>query len=104
MRLSGLKKGTGKSFPLIDENNKHEYWDYLTKYNKSRDKADGLLHFVRDFYRGVKLHKPKMEKEITEVTVKIRETLSEMSDNLNKLMDTYKDYMIEMEDIISVVG
>jgi hypothetical protein len=101
-RLSGMKS-QGKVFPLIDDNDFSEYWAYLSKFNKSEGKADGLLHFVIDFYRGVRDTKSKMSKDLIETTVKIRETLMQISDDLHKLLETFKEHLGEVEPILQVV-
>ena len=41
-----------------------------------------------------------MSKELLDTTVKIRETLVSISDDLHKIWDTYKDYVIDVESIL----
>ena len=73
--------------PLIDEADKYEYWKYLTQFKKSRNEADGLLHFVSDFYLNVRDNQSykTMSKGLKSVTVQIKQILMEMSDELNKM-------------------
>lgn len=55
---------------LVDETDKAEYWKYLTQFKKSRNEADGLLHFISDFYLNLKKTPGrKMNKQFVEVTV-----------------------------------
>lgn len=51
-KISTLKYN--KPWPLINDSDLSEYWKYLTKFKKSHNKADGLLHFIRDFYVNLK--------------------------------------------------
>jgi len=71
--------------PLIDDTEKSEYWKYLSQHKKSRNEADGLIHFITDFYKNVRNASKKMSKELVEVSVKIREVLMDMSDDLHKI-------------------
>jgi hypothetical protein len=38
-----------------------------------------------------------MSKELVEITIKIRECLMQMSDDLHKLLETYKDFLKDIE-------
>lgn len=92
IKLSTLK--SNKGFPLIDDSDYGEYWDYLSQFKKSQNKADGLLHFIYDFYTNIrKSHHKRMSKELVEVTIKIREVLMQMSDDLHRLLETYKSHL-----------
>ena len=51
-KLSTL--GHTNPIPLLDETDRAEYWKYLTQFKKSRNEADGLLHFIADFYSNIK--------------------------------------------------
>ena len=102
-KLSSLK--SNKPFPLIDDNDMCEYWNYLTKFKKSRNKADGLLHFIYDFYTNIRNgHGKKMSKELVEITLKIREVLMMMSDDLHRLLETYKEHLKDIEQVLFVIG
>ncbi len=63
--LSTLKHH--QNIVLIDETDKSEYWRYLSQYKKSRNEADGLLHFITDFYKTLREAQKKMSKEMIEV-------------------------------------
>lgn len=102
-RKSGLKS-QGKTFPLINDSDQSEYWQYLTQFKKSSGKSDGLLHFVIEFYRGVRVNKTRMNKELNEITVKIRETLIQMSDDLHDIYESYKEHLDNIEDIKEMVN
>jgi hypothetical protein len=89
---------------LIDETEKSEYWSYLTKFKKSRNEADGLLHFIADFYANLKRSAgKKMSKELVEITVKIREILMDMSDDLSRLNDIYGMFLKDVDHLLIVI-
>lgn len=101
-KLSTLCKSI--TIPLLDESDKTEYWTYLSKFKKSRNEADGLLHFIGDFYSNLKLAQDKrMTKEMIEVTVKIREILMEMSDDLHIINEKYGESLQSVEHYLIVI-
>lgn len=101
-KLSTL--GHTNPIPLLDETDRAEYWKYLTQFKKSRNEADGLLHFIADFYSNIKQSQGKrMTKDMVEVTVKIREILMEMSDDLHKLNENYGDSLKSVEHVLIVI-
>lgn len=57
----------------------------MSQHKKSRNEADGLIHFITDFYKNVRNASKKMSKELVEVSVKIREVLMDLSDDLHKI-------------------
>lgn len=38
---------------ILDSNNKGEYWEYFCSYDVELRRNDGLIYFVRDFYRAI---------------------------------------------------
>lgn len=97
-KLSTLKYP--KPFPLINDSDFSEYWKYLTQFQKSFGRSEGLLHFIKDFYLNVRVNKFKMSEPLQDVTLRIREVLMEMSDDLHKLLETYKTHLIDIDLII----
>ena len=101
-KLSTLQ--TSNPIPLIDETDKAEYWKYLTQYKKSRNEADGLLHFIADFYSNIRRTPgKKMAKQLVQVTVQIRSILMEMSDDLNKINELYAEHLKDVDHTIIVI-
>lgn len=67
-KLSTLQSAS--PITLLDETDKSEYWKYLTQFKKSKNEADGLLHFIADFYTNVRRSRGKqMAKQLVMVTV-----------------------------------
>lgn len=96
--LSALK--SSKPFPLIYDTELSEYWSYLTKFHRSSNTTDGLLSFIRDFYSNVKKNKSKLCKEMVTVTINIRDTLSALSDDLHRLLESYGKHLINIQQIL----
>lgn len=88
---------------LIDETDKSEYWRYLSQYKKSRNEADGLLHFITDFYKSLREAQKRMSNEMIDVASKIREILMELSDNLHQIKDLYSDHIVPIEHLTIVI-
>ena len=40
-----------RPFDLIEQGNMSEYWDYLVSYDRTMDRSEGLIVFIRDLYR-----------------------------------------------------
>lgn len=41
-----------------------------------------------------------MSKELIDITVKVRETLMAISDELHKLLETYKDFLMDIDSML----
>ena len=50
LNLSPLNNN--RIFLILDSKNKAEYWDYFCSYDVQLRRNDGLIYFVRDFYRA----------------------------------------------------
>jgi hypothetical protein len=55
--------------------------------------ADGLLHFLYDFYENVKKNKLRLSKEMVSFTVRIKELLMVMSDDVHKILEAHRQFM-----------
>lgn len=88
---------------MIDETEKAEYWKYLSQYKKSRNESDGLLHFITDFYKNIRNGNRKMSKEIVEVSVKIKEVLMDLNDDLHKINEMYGDHVTGIAHLEQVI-
>ena len=54
IKLSTLNQS--RPFPFLKHpKNSIEFWEYLYYFDKEIDCADGLLYFIRDFYRVASL-------------------------------------------------
>jgi hypothetical protein len=100
-KLSTLSLAT--PVPLIDDTEKAEYWKYLSQYKKSRKESDGLLHFITDFYKNVRKGTRKMSKEMIEVSVKIKDVLMDLSDDLHKINEMYADHVTGITKLVQVI-
>ncbi|CDW72551.1 inositol-triphosphate receptor [Stylonychia lemnae] len=89
-----------KSIPLINDLDFSEYWNYLSRYQKSTNRADGLLHFIRDFYNTIKRSKHRMSTSLITITAEIKEILIKMSDDLHSVLEKGKQNLIDVESII----
>ena len=101
-RISNLRQA--KPHPLVNDQDYSEYWKYLSQFKKSQGKADGLLHFIKDFYRNIRKTKFKMNREFVDITNKIKETLSRMSDDLHSIYEKSRDNLIDIDQIIFYIN
>ncbi len=95
-RLSNLNS-QGKKFPLVNDEDQNEFWSYLAKFKKSENRTDGMIVFIVDLYRGIKINKTKMDKDFIEITVRIKETLMKLSDDLHRILEAYRDSLINVD-------
>ena len=72
---------------MINELDYSEYWNYLSRYQKSTNRADGLLHFIRDFYKII-------------TNAEIKDILVRMGDDLHSILEKGKKNLIDIESII----
>jgi len=61
------------------------------------------LHFITDFYKNVRNASRKMSKEIVDVSVKIREVLMDLSDDLHKINETYSEHVTGIGNLVQVI-
>jgi len=96
--LSNIRQN--KPIPLIDDGNLKEYWDYLSKFKKSENREDGLLHFIKDFYEMIKAHNLDRKKQFMEISGQIREQLMTISDELHKQFEKAKEHLIPLPALL----
>lgn len=80
----------------MQPDNVAEFWEYLCYYDKELNRSDGLLFFIRDFYSVISKKKDKWGEELCEVTMKLRDVLLNMIDNLDQLRETYSENIIDI--------
>lgn len=101
MKLSPLT--ATKSIPLFNDDT-NEYWQYLTCKFGNEDEGDGLLHFLVDIFENVESNTSFiMSKALIDVTVKIRNVLTSMSDCLHMIYDNNPDELPNVPSIIKQV-
>ena len=83
----------------MDSNNKGEYWEYFCSYDVELRRNDGLVYFVRDFYRATSSKVSEWSEELIELTIKIKDILLIIIDKLDRLKESYLDDIIELDNV-----
>lgn len=69
--------------PMLDNKNKAEYWEYFCSYDVELRRNDGVIYFVRDFYRAIAYKVNDWSTELVEITIKLKATLLSIIDKLD---------------------
>jgi hypothetical protein len=96
-KLSPLNQN--RPFPFLkNPKNEVEYWEYLYNFDKELDCDDGLLYFIRDFYKVASLESnDEWSDELKEITIKLKQTILTVVDSLYNLKATYGTAIIEIK-------
>lgn len=86
-------------FPLIDTKDKNEYWEYFCSYDVELRRNDGLVYFVRDFYRAISYKLDEWSDELIDITFTLRETLLIIIDKIDRLKESYLESLIDMDNV-----
>lgn len=84
---------------LLDSHNKSEYWEYFCSYDVELRRNDGLIYFVRDFYRAIGEKLDEWSQELVDITVKIKQQLLVMIDKLDQLKENYLDNLVDLDNV-----
>ena len=97
LNLSPLNQN--RIFLLLDSHNKGEYWDYFCSYDVELRHNDGLIYFVRDFYRAVSPKIDEWSQELLEITVKIKSNMLKIIDKLDRLKEAYLETLKDLDNV-----
>ena len=61
---------------------------------------EGLICFVRDFYRAVAYKVEEWCDDLLEITLKIREEMLIIIDKLDRLKDSFSDDLIDIDNVL----
>ena len=56
-----------------------------------------------DLFKTIKESRFKMEPHFREVTMRIKQTVMQISDDLHKILETYKEHLGDVEGLLQVV-
>lgn len=95
--LSSLNQN--RVIQFLDNKNQNEYWNYFCSYDVQLRRNDGLVYFVRDFYRATASKVSEWSEELIEITRKMKNVLLEIIDKLDRLKESYLDNVIDLENV-----
>lgn len=84
----------------MDSTNKGEYWEYFCSYDVELRRNDGIVYFIRDFYRSASGKLNEWSEELIQITVKLKDILLIIIDKLDRLKESYLDDIIELDNVI----
>ena len=96
LSLSPLNQN--RIFLLLDPNNRAEYWQYFCSYDEELRRNDGLVYFIRDFYRAAAYKVDEWSQDLIDLTCQLKDTLLVIIDRLDRLKESYLDDLVDVDN------
>lgn len=91
-------------FYFLDTEDKAEFWKYLYEYNITDRNEDGILLFIANFYKDYKTNE-LMDESVCEQTIRIRERLLQIANQLYAFIDLHGVYIREeVSDLLNHIS